>query len=277
NFVRRDNDNVLSADFDNKALIEEAQAAAVQIAEAYEKREYGRAMRTIMTIADNANHYINEQAPWALAKQEGQEAKVQAVCSTAINVFRLLVLYLKPVLPELASNAETFLNVPPLTWPDAENTLQQHTLASFKPLLQRIDKKQLDALMEATKAEPTPTKEEATVAAENPQHITIDDFAKIELRVARVVKADHVEGADRLLQLTLDVGELGERNVFAGIKSSYSPEELEGKHVVVVANLAPRKMKFGVSEGMILAAGPGGKDIFVLSPDAGATPGMVVS
>lgn len=277
NFVRRDNDNVLSAEFDNPALVAEAQAAAESIAEAYEKREYGRAMRLIMAIADNANQYINDQAPWSLAKQEGQEAKVQAVCSTAINVFRLLVLYLKPVLPELTSKAETFLNVPPLTWADADTTLQQHTLARFKPLLQRIDKKQLDAMMEATKTEPDTQTEEKNVATEENQHITIDDFAKIELRVARVVKADHVEGADRLLQLTLDVGELGERNVFAGIKSSYSPEELEGKHVVVVANLAPRKMKFGVSEGMILAAGPGGKDIFVLSPDAGATPGMVVS
>ncbi|HLR17577.1 MAG TPA: methionine--tRNA ligase [Alcanivoracaceae bacterium] len=278
NFVRRDNDNVLSADFDNKALIEEAQAAAVQIAEAYEKREYGRAMRTIMTIADNANHYINEQAPWALAKQEGQEAKVQAVCSTAINVFRLLVLYLKPVLPELASQAETFLNIEPLTWADVDSTLQNHTLKRFKPLMQRIDKKHLDALMQAAKesAEQDTTKE-ADVATEEEQYISIDDFAKVELRVARIIKADHVEGADRLLQLTLDVGELGERNVFAGIKAAYTPEELIDKHVVVVANLAPRKMKFGVSEGMILAAGPGGEDIFVLSPDQGATPGMVVS
>lgn len=272
NFIHRNADGVLGAEFDNPELVQEAQAAAAAIAEAYEKREFGRAMRLIMTVADNANQYINDQAPWKLAKEEGQEAKVQAVCTTAINVFRLLVLYLKPVLPVLAENAEAFLNVSPLTWADAENTLQNHTLNPFKPLMQRIDKKQIDAMMEAAKAED----EEAQKEEEQQDYISIDDFLKVQLRVARIVKANHVEGSDKLLQLTLDVGDLGQRNVFAGIKARYSPEELEGRLTVMVANLAPRKMKFGVSEGMILAAGPGGDDIHLLSPDADAKPGMEV-
>ena len=275
NFVHQHNDGVLSAEFDNPALVEEAQAAASAIAEAYEKREFGRAMRLIMAVADNANQYINEQAPWKLAKEEGQEAKVQAVCSTAINVFRLLMIYLKPVLPELAEKAEAFLRVAPLAWSDASTTLQNHALAKFKPLMQRIDNKHINAMMEEAKAQDAPTEEKAVAEEEN-EFISIDDFLKVQLRVARIVKASHVEGADKLLQLTLDVGELGERNVFAGIKARYAPEELEGRLTVMVANLAPRKMKFGVSEGMILAAGPGGDDIHLLSPDDGAKPGMEV-
>lgn len=273
NFVHRNAGGLLGETFDNPTLVAEAQAAANAIAEAYEKREFNRAMRLIMAIADTANQYINDQAPWQLAKTEGQEAKVQAVCSTAINVFRLLALYLKPVLPQLAKKAEAFLNIAPLTWKDAEHTLQNHALNPFKPLMQRVDKKHIDAMMEAAQADA-----EAPQTEENPaeDYISIDDFLKVQLRVARIVKANHVEGADKLLQLTLDVGELGERNVFAGIKARYSPEELEGRLTVMVANLAPRKMKFGVSEGMILAAGPGGDDIHLLSPDATAKPGMEV-
>lgn len=273
NFVHRNANGLLGETFDNPALVEEAQAAANAIAEAYEKREFSRAMRLIMAIADTANQYINDQAPWQLAKEEGQEAKVQAVCSTALNVFRLLALYLKPVLPQLAEKAEAFLNIAPLTWADAEHTLQNHTLNPFKPLMQRVDKKHIDAMMVAAQAD---AEAPATEDAQEDDYISIDDFLKVQLRVARIVKANHVEGADTLLQLTLDVGELGERNVFAGIKARYSPEELEGRLTVMVANLAPRKMKFGISEGMILAAGPGGDDIHLLSPDDSAKPGMEV-
>ncbi len=273
NFVHRNANGLLGAEFDNPALVKEAQEAAAAIAEAYEKREFGRAMRLIMTIADNANAYINEQAPWQLAKEEGQEAKVQAVCTTALNVFRLLVLYLKPVLPVLAEKAEAFLNVAPLTWADAAHTLTEHKLNPFKPLMQRVDKKKIDAMMAAAQAD---AEAEAPAEEAEEDYISIDEFLKVDLRVARIVKANHVEGADKLLQLTLDVGELGERNVFAGIKARYSPEELEDRLTIMVANLAPRKMKFGVSEGMVLAAGPGGEDIHLLSPDSGATPGMEV-
>lgn len=273
NFVHKNANGLLGETFDNPALVVEAQAAASAIAEAYEKREFSRAMRLIMAIADTANQYINDQAPWQLAKEEGQEAKVQAVCSTALNVFRLLALYLKPVLPQLAEKAEAFLNIAPLTWTDAEHTLQNHSLNPFKPLMQRVDKKHIDAMMVAAQAD---AEAPATEETQEEDYISIDDFLKVQLRVARIVKANHVEGADTLLQLTLDVGELGERNVFAGIKARYSPEELEGRLTVMVANLAPRKMKFGVSEGMILAAGPGGDDIHLLSPDDSAKPGMEV-
>lgn len=278
NFVHKNANGLLGDTFDNPALVKEAQAAASSIAEAYENREFGRAMRLIMAIADNANQYINDQAPWKLAKEEGQEAKVQAVCTTALNVFRLLVLYLKPVLPELAEKSEAFLNVAPLTWADTESTLENHQLNPFKPLMQRVDKKHIDAMMAAAQADAEDAEEKAPAQEDNAQenYISIDDFLKVQLRVARIKKASHVEGADKLLQLTLDVGELGERNVFAGIKARYSPEELEGRLTVMVANLAPRKMKFGVSEGMILAAGPGGDDIHLLSPDEGAKPGMEV-
>lgn len=274
NFVHKGADGVLGSNFHNEVLVKEAQNAANDIAQAYENREFGRAMRLIMAVADNANQYINDQAPWALAKQDGQQDTVQAICNTAINVFRLLVIYLKPVLPQLAEQAEAFLNVTPLTWQDTQTTLQNHQLNRFKPLMKRVEKKHIDAMMAATQADNPAPKEKDTM--DDNDYISIDDFAKIDLRVARITKASHVEGADKLLQLTLDLGELGERNVFAGIKARYAPEELEGRLTIMVANLAPRKMKFGVSEGMVLAAGPGGDDIHILSPDQGATPGMEV-
>ncbi len=200
-----------------------------------------------------------------------------AICSTAINVFRLLVIYLKPVLPALAERAEAFMQVEPLTWADADQLLLGHEIAKFKPLLSRIDMAQVEAMLADSKeSTPAPVADKPKKADADDETISIDDFLKVKLRVARVAKAAHVEGADKLLQLTLDVGELGERNVFAGIKARYAPEELEGKLVVLVANLAPRKMKFGISEGMVLAAGPGGDDIHILSPDSGAEPGMEV-
>ncbi|MTI53206.1 MAG: methionine--tRNA ligase [Alcanivorax sp.] len=279
NFVKKFGGR-LGDDLDNPLLAREAQEAAARIAAFYEQREFSKAMREIMSLADHANGYIADKAPWSLAKEDGKEDEVLAICTTALNVFRLLVLYLKPVLPGLAERAEAFLDIPPLTWADADTLLINHPINKFKPLLSRVDMTHIEAMLAdsrdtnpAAPAKATPAKD---APAEEDDTITIDDFLKVKLRAARIAKAAPVEGADKLLQLTLDVGELGQRNVFAGIKSKYRPEDLEGRMVVLVANLAPRKMKFGVSEGMVLAAGPGGDDIFLLSPDDGAQPGMEV-
>ena len=222
-----------------------------------------------------------------MAKNDGAEAEVLRICTTAVNVFRLLALYLKPVLPGLAERAEAFLNIEPLCWQDHDSILLGHQINKFKPLLQRIEGEQIEKLLDASRdaaanadanAQANNNKPADNTSEDEPvsDTITIDDFLKVQLRAARITRAAHVEGADKLLQLTLDVGELAERNVFAGIKAKYAPEDLEGRMVVLVANLAPRKMKFGVSEGMVLAAGPGGEDIFLLSPDSGAEPGMEV-
>jgi len=279
NFVKKFGGR-LGDDLDNPLLAREAQEAASRIAAFYEQREFSKAMREIMSLADHANGYIADKAPWSLAKEDGKEQEVLAICTTALNVFRLLVLYLKPVLPGLAERAEAFLDIPPLTWADADTLLLDHPINKFKPLLSRVDMAHIEAMLaDSRDTNPAASTGEAAAkdaAEEEDDTITIDDFLKVKLRAARIVKAAPVEGADKLLQLTLDVGELGERNVFAGIKSKYRPQELEGRMVVLVANLAPRKMKFGVSEGMVLAAGPGGDDIFLLGPDDGAQPGMEV-
>ena len=279
NFVKKFGGR-LGDDLDNPLLTREAQEAASRIAAFYEQREFSKAMREIMSLADHANGYIADKAPWSLAKEDGKEQEVLAICTTALNVFRLLVLYLKPVLPGLAERAEAFLDIPPLTWADAGTLLLDHPINKFKPLLSRVDMAHIEAML-ADSRDTNPAASAGEAAAqdtpeEEDDTITIDDFLKVKLRAARIAKAAPVEVADKLLQLTLDVGELGERNVFAGIKSKYRPEDLEGRMVVLVANLAPRKMKFGVSEGMVLAAGPGGDDIFLLSPDNGAQPGMEV-
>ncbi|MCH8543564.1 MAG: methionine--tRNA ligase [Alcanivorax sp.] len=277
----------LPAQLDNEALVRDVQAAAPRIAALYEAREFGKAIRDIMMLADQANQYINDQAPWKLAKEDGNEAKVLAVCASALNVFRLLVLYLKPVMPALAEKTEAFLRIAPLRWEDADTLLRDHDIERFSAMISRVDNKQVEAMLAASKdttaaAEPvkaTASKKAAKAPASAPapasDTISIDDFLRVKLRVARIVKAAHVEGADKLLQLTLDLGD-ETRNVFAGIKAKYAPEDIEGRLTVVVANLAPRKMKFGMSEGMVLAAGPGGEDIFLLSPDSGAQPGMEV-
>ena len=279
NFVKKFGGR-LGDDLDNPLLTREAQEAAGRIAAFYEQREFSKAMREIMSLADHANGYIADKAPWSLAKEDGKEQEVLAICTTALNVFRLLVLYLKPVLPGLAERSEAFLDIPPLTWAAAGTLLLDHPINKFKPLLSRVDMAHIEAML-ADSRDTNPAASAGEAAAqdtpeEEDDTITIDDFLKVKLRAARIAKAAPVEGADKLLQLTLDVGELGERNVFAGIKSKYRPEDLEGRMVVLVANLAPRKMKFGVSEGMVLAAGPGGDDIFLLSPDDGAEPGMEV-
>jgi len=249
--------------------------AGDEIADFFEAREFGRAMRRIMELADIANQYVNDEQPWVIAKQDGQDDNLQAICTNAINMFHLLMTYLAPVLPETAKASEAFLNAP-LDWNKREQRLENHGINKFKPLMNRVDMAQIEKMLDASKEEmPAATGQKAPEANLEPiaDEIEFGDFAKVDLRVVRIVKAEHVDGADKLLRLTLDVGE-GERNVFAGIKSAYKPEDLEGRLTVMVANLKPRKMKFGMSEGMVLAAGPGGKDIFILSPDSGATPGM---
>jgi methionyl-tRNA synthetase len=257
---------------------------ATVIAELYESRDYAKALREIMALADQANQYIAEMAPWVLAKQDDQEAKLQTVCSSALNLFRLLTLYLKPVLPELASQVESFLNIPPLKWSDAQTLLQNHTINEYKHLATRLDPKLIEAMVAANQESLKPMTEShsETRHAEHQQNaiapiadtISIDDFMKVDLRVARIANAEHVEGAEKLLKLTLDIGEAQPRTVFAGIKSAYDPEKLKGRMTVMVANLAPRKMKFGMSEGMVLAASGEVPGLFVLSPDEGAQPGM---
>jgi methionyl-tRNA synthetase len=249
---------------------------ASAIAALYEAREFGKALREIMALADLANQFVDERKPWDLAKQAGKERELHEVCSSALELFRVLTLYLKPVLPKLAENAERFLNLPSLAWSDVARPLQEnHRINEYKHLLSRVEEKQLDALF-ALPEEKRTVDEKQTVDATT---ISIDDFNKLDLRVARIARAEAVEGADKLLKLTLELG--GQtRTVFAGIKSAYAPEKLEGRFAVLVANLAPRKMKFGVSEGMVLAASgtePGdGPGIFLISPDSGAQPGMRV-
>jgi methionyl-tRNA synthetase len=284
-FISKRFDGQLSAEIAEPALYQSFVDQGVSIAQHYEERDFGRAIREIMALADQANRYIDEKKPWVLAKEAGQEQAVQDACSVGLNLFRALMTYLKPVLPQMAENVESFLNTGALSWDALQQPLEGTTINKFKPLLQRVDEKAVEALLDESKeslqAAAVETEEKsssATIeAAIEPiaDEIQYEDFAKIDLRIARIVKAEAVEKADKLLQLTLDLGE-EQRNVFAGIKSAYTPEELEGKLTVMVANLAPRKMRFGVSEGMVLAAGPGGKEIHILEPDSGAKPGMRV-
>lgn len=269
-FINKRFDGKLADTLADDALFAEFANASEVIAQHYEKREYSKAMRLVMALADKANRYIDEHKPWVMAKDESQLPEVQLVCTQGINMFRSLMVYLSPVIPGVASGARAFLNEDKWQWQDASSPLLGATLSKFKPLLTRVEGDQVARMVEQSK--------ESTPVAETEQkddYISIDDFAKVDLRIAKIEKAEPVEGADKLLALTLDVGD-SQRQVFAGIKAAYDPDTLVGRHVIVVANLAPRKMRFGVSEGMVLAAGPGGEDIFLLSPDDGAKPGMRV-
>ena len=297
-------DGKLSATCAEPEMLQRFIAAGDGIAELYEKREFGRAMKAIMALADEANEYIQQQAPWAMNKEPGREQEVQAVCSVALNLFRQLITYLAPVLPDIAQKTQAFLNLDNLNWESRQTILLDHPINKFTAMLGRAEMKQIEAILQETQAaqaaqaQPASQNTQQAAAKEVKQQekkaknkgpelredgneviantIEFDDFAKVDLRVARIVKCEHVEGADKLLQLILDIGNGETRNVFSGIKAAYNPEELEGRLTIMVANLAARKMKFGMSEGMVLAAGPGGKDIFLLEPDAGATPGMRV-
>ncbi len=281
-FINKKFDGKLAASIQDNALSDQFVAAADVIAGHYEKREFAKAMREIIALADKTNQYIDEKEPWVLVKDENRLAEVQDICTVGINCFRQLMIYLKPVLPTMASEAETFLNVDNLGWADLPDDLFDHAISKFKPLMTRIETAQIDKMIEASKeAVASEQKIQQGAAAKDSSiddiadEISIDDFSKVDLRIARIVKAEPVEGADKLLQLTLDIGN-ETRNVFAGLSKAYSAEELEGKLTVMVANPAPRKMRFGLSEGMVLAAGPGGSDLYILNPDSGATPGMRV-
>ena len=293
-FINKGFDGELSAELDDAELIENLQAAGEVIATLLESREYSKAVRQIMALADTANQYINDRQPWVVAKTEPGSENLQRICTTGINAFRILICYLKPVLPVMAEKAERFLVVEPLTWSDSQNALLGHRIAQFEPLMTRVDGKRIEAMIETTKAayaestQPGPSAskpgKQTGTADSSPfaPEIQFDDFSKIDLRIARIAEATHVDGADKLLALTLDLGvdEQGAaitRTVFSGIKSAYSPEQLTGMLTVVVANLAPRKMKFGLSEGMVLAAGPGKDELWLLEPHSGAQPGMRVS
>ncbi|EOV8087834.1 MULTISPECIES: methionine--tRNA ligase [Providencia] len=276
-FIAKRFDGKLSANLAEPELYQQFIDAAKVIGEDYNNREYNKAIREIMALADIANRYVDEKAPWVVAKQEGKDQELQDICSMGINLFRVLMTYLKPVLPGLTERAEAFLNSE-LSW-DAINTpLLNHSVAPFKALFNRIEMAKVDAMVEASKESIKPVQQLTGPLADDPiqETITFDDFAKIDLRIALIKQADFVEGSDKLLKLQLDIG--GEtRQVFSGIRSAYpDPKALEGRLTVMVANLAPRKMRFGISEGMVMAAGPGGKDIFLLSPDSGAQPGMQV-
>ena len=278
-FINKRFDNQLSDEDIAPELHSEFIKASESIATRYENREFSQAMREIMALADRANQFIDENKPWILIKDETQLDKVQQVCTVGLNAFRVLCIYLKPVLPDLAQQAEEFLNCEPLNWQDLETPYLGKEINKFKSLMTRIEMESIDNMIEESKESLAPESniDPNSAIAKDPisPEISYDDFAKIDLRVAKIIKAEHVDGADKLLQLTLDLdGEI--RNVFAGIKSAYEPEDLEGKLTVMVANLAARKMRFGLSEGMVLAAGPGGSDLFVLNPDDGATPGLRV-
>ncbi|MCH7854465.1 MAG: methionine--tRNA ligase [Proteobacteria bacterium] len=260
----------LATALDDEALFSEITAESETIAEHYEKREYSKAMRIIMASADKANRYIESKKPWLMIKRESQADDVQAVCTQGLNLFRTLMIYLTPVLPAMASDAQKLFREEPWSWSQAATPLLGQTINRYEPLLTRIEATQVERMVEQSRQ----TVEKAEAADESTT-ISIDDFMKVDLRVARITHAEAVEGADKLLRLTLDLGD-ETRNVFAGIKAAYKAEDLVGRHVIAVANLAPRKMRFGVSEGMVLASGPGGSEIFLLSVDDGASPGMRV-
>jgi methionyl-tRNA synthetase len=277
-FISKKFDGKLSSNILEPELVAEFQQAQTSIANSYETRQYHKAVREIMALADKANQFIDTNAPWVTIKDESKQQFTHDVCSLGINLFRLLVLYLKPIVPNLAADSEHFLN-DQLDWNSINSVLTDHPINKFKALMQRVDMDKVQAMIEDSKEnlEPTVTVDPNSPLAKDPiaPTISFEDFAKIDLRIARITKAEHVEKADKLLRLELDLG--GEtRQVFAGIKSAYQPQDLEGKLTVMVANLAARKMRFGLSQGMVLAAGPGGEELWILNPDDGAQPGMKV-
>ncbi len=285
-FITKRSAGCLSDHLLDPGLFDEFVAAGTSIAEAYEGREFSRSSREIMALADRANQWIDEKAPWVVAKARDREAELQAICSQGLNLFRLLIGYLRPVLPGTAEAAEAFLRIRALTWSDLSRPLLGHVISEFKPLMTRVDPMQIEAMLQESKEDLASRDVKKTKPHEihTEGHLTRDpiadpiefsDFAKVDLRVARILEASAVAGSDKLIRFQLDLG--GEtRTVFAGIRSAYDPKDLEGRLTIMVANLAPRKMRFGLSEGMILAAGPGGQNIFLLGPDAGAEPGMKV-
>jgi methionyl-tRNA synthetase len=285
-FISKKFDGKLSPISSEPELVQEFIDAGVAIGQAYEQREFSRAIREIMALADRVNQYIDEKKPWALAKQEGMDVEVHEVCSTGLNLFRQLMIYLSPILPIMASQVQSFLNLQSMDWDSRFELMLDHGIDTFQPLMQRVEKDKIDAMVDASKetlgnsvaaapvvAKKTESKKSAKAAT---GMIGIEDFLKVELRVAKILNAETVEGSDKLLQLTLDAGEAEPRTVFSGIRGAYAPEALINRLTIVVANLAPRKMRFGMSNGMVLAAG-NDEGIFLLSPDSGAKAGDRVS
>ena len=278
-FITKRFDGALAEALPNPELFDTLAAAGDNIAADYEARNFSSAMRRIMALADQANGYIADAEPWVAIKDEARRDEVQATCTQGINLFRQLVTYIKPVAPDIAAKTEAFLNIDPLVWGDAATPLLGHKINKFKPMITRIELATVEKMRAATAAASAAANAPVLTGplADDPIKDTIDyaAFDAVDLRVALIADAQPVEGADKLVQLTLDLG--GEtRNVFAGIKAAYKPEDLKGRLTVMVANLAPRKMRFGISEGMVLAAGPGGSELFILGPDSGAEPGMRV-
>ena len=278
-FISKKFDGKLAETLPKLELLETLRSAAPDILALYEARESGKALREIMALADLCNQYVDEMKPWELAKNTEDAAKLHEVSSMSLNLFRLLAIYLKPVLPKLAEDVEAFLCIVPLTWEDARVSLQGHAIKPYKHLMTRVEAKQIEDLIAANQAglqteKPAALPAPPATIAPIGETIGIDDFSKLDLRIAKIVHAEHVPDAEKLLKLTLDIGsEI--RSVFAGIKSAYTPESLIGRYTVMVANLAPRKMRFGESQGMVLAAGDG-SGLYLLSPDDGAKPGMRV-
>lgn len=302
-FISKRFDGKLAAELPDADLYQRGYASFGEIQTAYEAGDFNHAIRLIMALADEANRYIDEKKPWVIAKQEGADAELQAVCSQGINLFRLLAAALQPILPNIANQAGRFLNAPITHWHDAEKPLLAHQIGEYQSLLTRIDPKNIEAMIEASKEDMKPNQASAPVAksgsqrseaaiaakaapttaanpeasASSPPNIGIEDFAKLDLRIGKVLECEFVEGSDKLLRFKLDAGDLGERQIFSGIRAAYQePEKLVGRSVVFIANLAPRKMRFGISEGMILSAGSGGDDLFLLDVDAGSQAGMPV-
>jgi methionyl-tRNA synthetase len=273
-FIARGHAGRLAAQLPDPALHAEFAGQAEAIAERYEARDFAQAVREIMALADRANQYIDQRKPWVIAKDPQRAPEVQAICTQGINLFRTLIVYLKPILPQLAARAEHFLGVPPLEWADAARAQLDCVLAPYEPLATRIDPKRVERVVEASRA-PAPD-EPAPATGPASSSLDIDTFRKVDLRVARITAAELVTGADKLLKLTVDLG-TETRTIFAGIRGAYAPEALVGRLTVVVANLAPRKMRFGMSEGMVLAASGDDSGIFLLAPDSGAEAGMKVS
>lgn len=269
-FISKRFDGKLASALADVELYQHFVQAGEEIAADYEGRNYNKAVRNIMNLADKANQYIDEHKPWIIAKQAGTEAQLQAICTQGLNLFRLIIAYLTPILPQMSKDVEEFFGAQ-ISW--QMSPLLNHTIKPFKPLMQRIEMSQVEAMLAASKIEEVPAK--PSIEAIYPI-ISYDEFAKVDLRIAKIINAEHVDGAEKLLRLSLDLGEAQPRTVFAGIKDAYAPENLIGKYTVMVANLAPRKMRFGLSEGMVLAAGPGKQDLWLLSPDPGAQPGMRV-
>jgi methionyl-tRNA synthetase len=275
-FIHKGSNGQLAEELPDAELYQQFIEQREAISTDFEERNYQSAIRRIMALADEGNRYIDEHKPWQLNKQEGQQANVQAICTQGINLFRVLMTYLAPVVPFTSATAAEFLGVPIKLWSDLDQPMLDVPINTFQPLMTRVDPLKIEAMIEDSKENLQSTDEEAVTALDLADEIAIEDFLKVDLRIAKIIDAQAIPEADKLLQLTLDIG--GEtRNVFAGIKSAYQPEDLIGRHTVMVANLKPRKMRFGVSEGMVLAAGPGGSDLYLLSPDEGAVPGTRVT